>query len=80
MKKEYANDFKKLAGRKYNRLTFLEYVDNASNGKPRYKVRCDCGTEFVAIASNIVYGRTKSCGCYRKEQLIARLHLLRKNK
>lgn len=77
---EYANDFKKLAGRKFNRLTFLEYVDRTPGGKPRYRVRCECGTEFVAIAANVVYGRTRSCGCYRKEQLLARIHQLRGDK
>lgn len=30
-------------------------------------VRCDCGTEKTAAASNLVGGLTRSCGCLRNE-------------
>jgi hypothetical protein len=30
-------------------------------------VRCDCGTEYVGVTSNLISGRTKSCGCLKKE-------------
>lgn len=63
----HARNFKDRTGLKYNRITFLEYVDTAENGCARWKVRCDCGTEFIAIATNVVNGITKSCGCYRAE-------------
>ena len=55
-------------GQKYHRITFLEFVDRAENGAARWKVRCDCGTEFIALATNVTCGGTKSCGCYRNEQ------------
>lgn len=29
--------------------------------------RCDCGTEKDISRTNLVQGKTKSCGCYRKE-------------
>ena len=54
-------------GQKYNRVTFLEFVDRANNGAARWKVRCYCGVKFIALATNVVCGRTKSCGCYRDE-------------
>lgn len=50
-----------------HRLTFLEFVDRAENGNARWKVRCNCGCEFIATATNIRYGNTRSCGCYRDE-------------
>lgn len=35
--------------------------------------RCDCGTEKVLWKGNVDYGNTKSCGCLRKQQSLARL-------
>lgn len=64
---EHARNFKDRTGQKYNRVTFLEYMDKAKNGAARWRVRCDCGTEFIALATNVVCGSTKSCGCYRAE-------------
>lgn len=65
----HSRNFKDYTGMKIHRLTFLEFAGVAENGNSRWKVRCDCGTEFIAIAGNIIYGRTRSCGCYRNEQL-----------
>lgn len=59
--------FVDLTGIKMHRLTFLEFVDRNSSGNARWKVRCDCGTEFIVIAGNVTHGSTKSCGCYRNE-------------
>lgn len=46
-----------------------------STGKhiARWLVQCDCGSKpFEINGINLKYGRTKSCGCLRREQLIAR--------
>jgi hypothetical protein len=56
-----------LTGQKIHRLTFLEFVDKTEGGNSRWKVRCDCGTEFIAISSNVKCGNSRSCGCYRDE-------------
>ena len=64
----HARNFIDRTGQKHHRITFLEFVDTAENGNSRWKVRCDCGTEFIATASNIIHGSTRSCGCYRDEQ------------
>lgn len=63
----HSKNFKDLTGQKYNRVTFLEFVDRTENGNSRWKVRCDCGVIFTVIASNVLSGGTKSCGCYRNE-------------
>ena len=68
----HSRNFKDYTGMKVHRLTFLEFVGVAENGYSRWKVRCECGVVFIAIASNIIHGATRSCGCYRKEQLIKR--------
>lgn len=65
----HSRNFKDHTGKKVHRLTFLEFVETTENGCARWKVRCDCGTEFIVIASNVLHGGTRSCGCYRNEQL-----------
>ena len=54
-------------GQKHHRLTFVEKVGRNEQGNAIWKVKCDCGTIFNTIASNVVYGKTYSCGCYRVE-------------
>lgn len=61
-----------ITGRRFGRIVVLE---DAGPGYPRnhyWKVRCDCGTVFEVAGSALRSGRTRSCGCLRKE--IARSH------
>lgn len=41
------------------------------NHSVRYECRCACGNEVVAYKSMIVNGRQKSCGCLKRERIIA---------
>lgn len=55
-----------LAGRRFGRLTVV------AHHKEKYKelkwvCKCDCGGEIKALAINLLGGRTKSCGCLRRE-------------
>jgi len=34
---------------------------------PLHLYKCECGNEFICLASRINSGNTKSCGCLRKE-------------
>lgn len=67
----HAHNFKDLTGLKIHRLTFLEYMGTNSYRNAVWKVRCDCGTVFEVIASNVRYGTTHSCGCIRKERCLS---------
>lgn len=50
-------------GKKYGYLTFLEPVGEGGAGiGVKWRVRCDCGTEKVTDARDIVRGGTKTCG------------------
>lgn len=42
------------------------------NHRMRWKLQCHCGNYFVASASSIRNGHTKSCGCISREKLIQR--------
>jgi hypothetical protein len=58
-----------LVGARYDRGIVLAR-DSGPQPKgtgPKWLVRCDCGAEYVAGTSNLISGRTKSCGCLKKE-------------
>ena len=63
----HAKNFQDLTGQKIHRLTFLEYVGRNEQRNSIWKVRCDCGTEFIVTASAVKSGMTRSCGCLRIE-------------
>lgn len=60
-----------MIGKKYGRLTVLEFVETKEEQKGKYvryyRCKCDCGNEIVVRGSALRNGNTKSCGCYRKE-------------
>ena len=58
-----------ITGRRYGRLTAL-YRDGWSNSwHAMWVCRCDCGNEVRVFKENLVRGRTRSCGCLRRETL-----------
>lgn len=58
--------WQKDIGVKFNKVLVLERVENGTNGHVRYKCKCDCGKIFDTWASAVRFGKTRSCGCYRK--------------
>ena len=56
-----------ITGQKFNRLTAIKYVGKNDKGFKQYLFKCDCGNEIVQSPYDIVKGRTKSCGCLKKE-------------
>lgn len=59
---------KDLTGMKFNRLTAI-HPDRTSTGAYGWRCVCDCGNTTVVATHKLVYGQTKSCGCYRKEKI-----------
>lgn len=56
-----------LTGQAFSRLTVVEYV-----GDRRWRCRCVCGKEVFPDGSSLRKGKTKSCGCQRRDDTIAR--------
>ena len=54
-------------GQRFGRWT-VESVD----GYKSVVVMCDCGTRKTKQASNLLHDGSKSCGCYRRDDRIAR--------
>lgn len=59
--------FVNLKGRKFGKLTVLEYVGQNKFGQNLWLCKCDCGNEKVTSATMLLLGRTRSCGCLRNE-------------
>lgn len=57
-----------LTGHWFGRWTVIEFVD-IKNGKVTWLVRCRCGVIKVVVGANLINGNSKSCGCYRNEQI-----------
>ena len=70
------NKLEDLTGQRFGRLTVLyrttDYVQPNGSRRPRWRCKCDCGTELDVIASNLKRGSTRSCGCLQKEELSKR--------
>ena len=59
--------FEDLTGQKFGKLIVIEESERKS-GRSAVKCLCDCGNVVSVITYNLVSGRTKSCGCYQKQQ------------
>lgn len=58
--------YRDLTGQKFGRLTVVEYAGRDKSNHSLWLCRCDCGEQKVIRGHDL--GRTKSCGCYQREQ------------
>ncbi|WP_201277820.1 hypothetical protein [Mammaliicoccus sciuri] len=72
----------KYIGRKFNRWTVIEYdhcEERKAFNKKRgtynnlkyhfFKVECDCGSTSVLRITALTTGKSKSCGCFKKDMM-----------
>lgn len=62
-----------VTGQRFGRLVAVVRVENGTGGKVRWRCRCDCGAEVEVFSSGLRSGRTRSCGCLRRELGRARM-------
>lgn len=55
-------------GQKFNRLTVITDAGRRSR-QQMWRCRCDCGAELITPIYPLKDGRTKSCGCWRKDMI-----------
>ncbi|MFI3227812.1 MAG: zinc-ribbon domain-containing protein [Clostridia bacterium] len=56
---------KDITGKRFGRLTVLEHA--GVKKESIWKCQCDCGNEIMVIQTNLMNGKTTSCGCKRDE-------------
>lgn len=54
-------------GNKYGKLTVLSYEDTNTDGKARWRCRCDCGSEIITTGKSLRLGLIISCGCVKSK-------------
>lgn len=55
-----------LTEQRFNRLTALYQI--AGSRPTSWRCKCDCGAEINVQSFQLRNGRTKSCGCFRRER------------
>jgi hypothetical protein len=60
-----------LTGRRFSRLLVLDAVIADGVHVSRCRCRCDCGVETTVSARKLMQGVTRSCGCLKRETLVA---------
>lgn len=66
-------DVTDIIGEAFNDLTVIEYVRSQPRKKAKgneyfYLCRCKCGKEKIFRRSNLRFGHSKSCGCFKRKK------------
>lgn len=64
---------KDLRGSRYGRWIVIERAENSKDNRSRWLCRCDCGNEKILKLCDLRNGRSRSCGCLRKEISASRM-------
>jgi len=54
---------------RYGRLLVIKHAGKDRRNKHLWLCQCDCGNRKVVVADNLSSGKSKSCGCLKKEFL-----------
>ncbi len=57
-----------ITGKKFGRLRVLSFSGLNKHRSSMWNCVCDCGATGVYKGRNLTIGKTKSCGCWKKEQ------------
>ena len=61
-----------LTGKQFGKLNVVErasdHVTASGRRYVRWRCRCECGTETDVMATNLLQGKTVSCGCHSRNQ------------
>lgn len=56
-----------LTGKRFGRWTVIKRAENSSNNRSQWVCICDCGNVKTVKRCDLSNGRSKSCGCLRKD-------------
>jgi len=66
----HGNGFRDLTNQRFERLLILAYHDTRGR-KAFWRCLCDCGKLRFVPTQDLVAGKTKSCGCWSRDQASA---------
>lgn len=61
--------FRNRLNERYGRLLVISHAGKDDRNKHLWDCLCDCGEKKTVVGSNLSSGKSKSCGCLRKEYL-----------
>lgn len=59
--------YKDATGQKFGRLTVIQFRSSVKNKAPMCLCSCECGTVKEFGVSNVLTGKSKSCGCLARD-------------
>jgi hypothetical protein len=65
--------FVNLAGHKFGRLSVIKYIGSDKQRGAIWRCVCDCGKRGSFKAANLNKGKTRSCGCLKRDEFLARI-------
>jgi len=60
---------KDMMGYRVERLEVIGLSGRDKHGAALWKCKCDCGNIRFLTRGMLIYGRNKSCGCYKRERM-----------
>jgi hypothetical protein len=63
--------YKDIVGEKYGKLTVVKYLDHCKK-VASFLCECECGNECSVRGSYLRFGKTKSCGCLNRIDIIGK--------
>ena len=57
-----------LTSKRFGRLLVKEQIGKDKHGRVLWLCQCDCGNTHIAAGTNLRTGKTKSCGCFNRDQ------------
>lgn len=68
--KNFKAEKKDLTGKKFGKLTAIKCIGKGTDRSYLWECKCDCGKTINVLATSLLSGNTKSCGCISKENII----------
>lgn len=59
-------------GQRYGLLTVTRSAGKSKNSVRLWECKCDCGNVVTVLATNLISGTSKSCGCLKRDLTIQR--------
>lgn len=69
MEVSMGSNFIDLSGKVYGRLTVLYSAGAGRDGRAAWVCQCECGNTHTVSSHGLRRGRTRSCGCLRRERV-----------